>query len=257
VAVEEEPPGPDLTTEGGDSHVIDEANYSHHRRLQAVHNARDRVMNVRNMVEEELISGTLSEFRARQFYRGAVEALILEILPILESDQIQLDQEYLEGVDLGTVTVEPPDWLVQHARENINRLAPGATVPTPVHEQVIGLRWILDAPSPLAHEFSVVTQHGKSGVDPESAVGQAEIPRDVLDNAVREAGKALEEAEMGLNVGEERPRNSLSVDGKEPWEEELPHEILDAYEEGIITKQLVAELREQQSSDPMEGIDEG
>jgi hypothetical protein len=174
-----------------------------------------------------------------------VEALILEILPILESDQIRLDRDYLEGADLGTVTVEPPDWLVQHARENINRLAPGATVPTPVHEQVQGLRWILDAPSPLAHEFSVVTQHGKSGVEPKSAVGKAETPRDVLDNAVRQAGKALEEAEMGLNVGEDRPHHSLSEGGQKPWEKVLPHEVIDAWESGVLDKEALEELKEE------------
>lgn len=245
MAVDDGTPGPDMPIDEGDSHVLDEANYSHQRRLRAVHNARDRVMEVRNMVEEELISGTLSEFRARQFYRGAVEALILEIIPVLESDQIRLEDDYLEGVELGTVTVQPPQWLVDYARENINRLAPGASVPSPVSEQVTGLRWILDAPSPVAHEFSVVTQHGKSGVDPKSAVGRAEIPRDVLDNAVRQAAKALEEAEMGLNVGEDRPHNSLSEGGKKPWEKVLPHELIDLWESGVLDKEALEELKEQ------------
>ena len=244
-ADQQEQPAAGVDIDGPESHVIDEADYSHHRRLKAVHNARDRVMEVRNMVEEELISGTLSEFRARQFYRGAVEALILEILPILESDQIRLEDDYLDGVDLGTVTVQPPQWLVKHARENINRLAPGASVPTPVSEQVTGLRWILDAPSPVAHEFTVVTQHGKSGVDPESAIGRAEIPRDVLDNAVRQAGKALEEAEMGLNVGEDRPHHSLSEGGQNPWEKVLPHELIDLWEAGVLDKETVEKLKDE------------
>lgn len=239
-----------------ESHVIDDANYSHKRRLTAIHNTRDRVIEVRNAVEEALITGSMSEFRARRYYRGAVESLIMETRPILESDQITLSKDYLGEVELGEVVVDPPQWLVNHARENITRLAPGQSVPQPQRITVTGLKKILNAPSPIARSFRVVTRAGKNGVDVKRGTSQTELSRDLLDQAVQQTVKALEEAEMGINIGEERPHNSLSVSGKKPWEELLPHEVVDAYEEGALTKEDVEQLREQHRAEQAEGDSE-
>lgn len=240
-----------------DQHVIDDAGYSHHRRLQAIHDARDRVIEVRNAIEEQLINNAIDELRARQYYRGAVKSLVIEIQPILESDQISLSKDYLGSVNLGTVTVEPPQWLVDHARDHINRLAPGEHVPKAETYQVVGLQSIVDLPSPIVKEWSVVTRGGRRRRTVERAVGRTDLSRSVLDGAVREIGEALEEAEMGLNIGEDRPHNSLTTGtDKKPWEELLPHEVVDAYEEGALTKEMVEEAmeehREQQEGDDAE-----
>jgi len=252
----DEQSGPSLTMDSPESHVIDEAGYSHQRRLQAIHDARDRVIEVRNAVEEQLITDSIDELRARQFYRGAVKSLVLEIQPILNSNQITLEEDYLEGVELGTVTVEPPQWLVRHAQENINRLAPGQRVPTPEVYEVRGLNSIVDLPSPIVKEWTVVTRGGRRRRAGESGVARTELSRDVLDAAVTQIGQALEEAEMGLNIGEDRPHNSLSAGNKKPWEQLLPHEVVDAYEEGALTKELVEDLREEHREEQEDDGDE-
>ena len=227
-----------IDAESGDSHVIDDAQYSHQRRLRAIHNAHDRVIQVRNAVEDRLISGQLNQFHARRYYRGSVESFLMEIFPVLRSDDIKLSKDYLRESDLGTVVIKPPQELVSFARGNIQRLAPGARVPTRKTTDVVGLRAVLELPSPLQHRFAVPVRKG-SGIETAGKVVQEELPRDVLDAAVQQAMEALDDAQMGLNIGEGRPHNSAGTeDGKWPWETDmvLPHEIHDALESGDITR---------------------
>lgn len=229
-----------------DSKVIDDANFSHQRRLAAIHDAHSRVMEVRNAVEDELIRDRISELNARRYYRGAVEALILEVLPVLESDEIPLEKNYAEGIPLGRVTISPPEHLLSRARANINRLTPGATVPEPVTVEVVGLRDVLEKPSPLVHSFSLSLRQGRDDVELMQGTSQSELPRGLLDRAVQEATQALEEADMGLDIGEQRPRNSLGKDGKYPWQtdEALPHEIRDAVDSADLSGVKLVELIE-------------
>lgn len=234
-----------MQPDSGDSHVIDDAQYSHQRRLRAIHNAHDRVIQVRNAVEDRLISGQLNQFHARRYYRGSVESFLMEIFPVLRSDDIQLSKDYLTGIDLGTVVINPPQELVSFARSNIQRLAPGARVPTAQKTEVVGLRGILELPSPLQHRFTVPVRKGSSGIDTASRVVQQELPRDVLDAAVQQSMEALDDAQMGLNIGKGRPHNRAGTeDGKWPWQTDtvLPHEIHDALESGDITREELEDI---------------
>lgn len=244
---------PDLgiDQEQGDFHVIDEAQYSHKRRLQAIHNAHDRVIEVRNAVEDRLITGSISEYHARRYYRGAVESFIMEVLPVLKSEQIPLSEDYAEGVEIGTVDVTPPDDLVQLARENVGRMPPGGSVPTPVSYKVVGLAEVLELPSPIRHRFSVAVQTGRDGVQVYARDVAQEIPRDLLDAAVQLTAEALEDAEMGLNIGSKRPRNSAGTDGKWAWESDkvLPHEIHDALANGDLTREKLDALLDESEDD--------
>lgn len=230
---------------GGNSNssVLDDSHYSHTRRLRAIHNAHDRVINVRNAVEDRLITGEIGEYRARRYYRGAVEALIMQVMPVLESDQITFNTDYKNEVELGTVTISPPQALVQYARQNIDRLAPGSGTPTATTHTVEGLQSVLDLPSPLTEQFSVRVEHGET-IDGHTKTVQAELPRDLLDTAVHQVSVALEDADMGLNIGEKRPNNSLGQDGQWPWESGglLPHEITDALQNGDITQDDLEQL---------------
>jgi len=134
--------GMDVDVEGpdSDSHVIDESQYSHKRRLQAIHNARDRVMEVRNAVEERLIEGAISEYHARRYYRGAVESLIMEVLPLLRHEEVTLEEDYAEGVEVGQIRVDPPEALVEYARANVDRMPPGGSVPSTWERTIEGSR---------------------------------------------------------------------------------------------------------------------
>jgi hypothetical protein len=239
---------PDLPTEleeAADASVIDDELYSHKRRLQAIHDAHDRCINVRNAVEDGRITGAISQQQGWRYYRGAIESLLMEVLPALQSDFLSLDRDYVHGVHLGSVTIEPPQSLVAFARDNMERLPAGATVPQPLTHEVIGLRQIIDLPSPLGHEFSVPVYDSRDSIDVRREQVTTEIPRDVLDEALQQIAHALEKSDMGLNVGQGRPHNSLGDDdGAWPWErdEALPHQVRDAVTEGRVTRdQLVGD----------------
>lgn len=239
----------DITPEpsdGGESSVIDDQQYSHTRRLRAIHNAHDRVLKVRNAVDDRAISGQLDDYHARRYYRGAVESFVMEIMPVLTTTEIGFRKDYADGVDLGTLNVRPPDGLVTYARQNIRRLPPGAQVPTADEIQVNGVKSVLDLPSPIRRTFSVplTTRHD---VEVVTRVVEQELSRDILDSCVQYAMQALEEAEIGLNVGTGRPRNRAGTgDGKWPWETDkvLPHEIHDAIENGDLSRDELEELLE-------------
>jgi hypothetical protein len=188
---------------GGEGHVVDDEQYSHGRRLRAIHNAHDRTIDARNAVEERLTSGRISEYHARRYYRSAVESFILTILPVFEREDIGLKRDYANEVKLGEVVLHPPEDLMQYARANVRSIPPGGGVPEPIHEAVVGLRDVLDLPSPLTQTFAVAIQHGPDDVQVYRRQVSEEIPRDVLDRAVQACAQALDDAEMGLNIGED------------------------------------------------------
>jgi hypothetical protein len=198
-------------------------------------------------VGERRIDGSISELQARRYYRSAVEALLIEVLPVLEHNDLDLSKDYASEHPLGTVTVRPPRDLVQAARSQLERLPPGATVPTPKEVEVEGLREVLDLPSPLRVTFSVALQDGRNSVSVRREAVTQELSRSVLDTALETAEAALEDADMGLSIGEGRPHNRLGdEDGKWPWERDdlLPHEIHDLVEDGKITADQIAEFKQ-------------
>lgn len=247
---------PDSTTQPGDkpaaeAAVIDEEQYSHKRRLQSIHNAQERVVEVRNVVEDQLIAGQVSKRQARRYHRGAVEAYIMEAMPVLRSEELSLSQDYLNEVELGEVTIEPPSEFVAWARERVEQMPRDASVPTPVGWKITGLRSILELPSPLAYDFSVAVHDGKNSVDIHTRTVSQELPRDLLDAAFEETTQALEEAEIGLNVGEGRESNMLGHAGQWPWERDdiLPHQLHDLIEQGDISASEIAALVEEEQSE--------
>jgi hypothetical protein len=234
-----------------EQHVIDDEKYSHSRRLRAIHNAHDRTLEVRNAVEERLIDRRIGEYHARQYYRSAVETFIMTVLPVLEREDIGLSEDYAEHVELGEVIISPPDELEQFARGNIGSMPPGAGVPEPVRQDVIGLRAVVDLPSPLTHTFAVAIQHGPDDVQVYRRQVSEELPRRVLDRAVRACADALDDADMGLDIGSDRPRNDLGAGGGWPWErdEVLPHELADALRNGDVSRSEIMALVDTEESD--------
>ncbi|UIP01741.1 hypothetical protein Hbl1158_16940 (plasmid) [Halobaculum sp. CBA1158] len=235
----------EVEAEHAESEVIDEEKYSHKRRLTAIHNAHDRAVTVRDGVGEQLITGAITEQQGRRYYRRAVESLIMQLLPVLESDALSLEEEYASEVEIGTMSVHAPRDLVQFAKSNIDRLPSGAAVPKAKTIEVVGLKQILELPSPIQRQFSVVVMEGSEDYRPVSQTVETELQRAILDSAVQVASEALEDAQMGLNIGEGRPRNHAGTgDGSWPWETDtvLPHEIRDAIEAGEISREQFEQL---------------
>jgi hypothetical protein len=155
------------------------------------------------------IEGVISGTDQLAYYRGAVEGYLLEAIPILDRDDIDLSKDYLEEVELGTVRFEPPAELVAYAKNNIEHLAPGAEIPTPTEQRLVGLRSLLKANSPLRQEFGVAMVRNGDTEQMEQTVA-AEIPQYVLDRAVETTDKALAEADIGIELEEEEQRTKIT-----------------------------------------------
>lgn len=191
---EQMPPSSDKTTR-----VVDDESFSHQRRLRAIHDSHDRVIEVRNAVEERLIEGAISEHHARRFYRGSIESFLMELLPLLQHDDVELQTNYADGVEIGEFAVDPPQELIDFARANIDRLPPGGSIPTTWSATIDGLATIRELPSPICRHFSVAVHTG-GGVEKISRSVEVELDRRLLDNVVHIATEAMEDAEMGLDV---------------------------------------------------------
>lgn len=226
--------------------VIDESHYSHGRCLRSVHDIREEVQTAKAALNEATLYDKTTQHRARRYYRGEVERFIEEVLPLLKHDGLDFQHDYLEGVKIGTVRIEPPNDLVKFARSNIDRMPPGGSVPTPWQTEIYGLKTILELPSPITRQFSVAIHTGGS-VETVSRTVQSEVSLRLLQSAFRATRQALEDADMGFLVGEGRPRNSLgSGERADPWSNDtlLPHEIRDAVENGDVSTEELQTLIE-------------
>jgi len=191
------------------SAVVDEENFSHNRRQQLIEDFRQRAFEIRDDAHAEQVAGNLTESAARSYYRGAVESYILQAQQVLETENIEWRDEYLQGAKLGDLVFQPPDALVKFARENIMRMPPGARIPSQKTVSIIGLKDILQAPSPVSVKFSVVLKTQRGIRQEEDSVSK-ELPRSVLDSAVQMVDRALDDADLGIKVGEKENQTKIT-----------------------------------------------
>lgn len=183
--------------------VDDEENYTHARRQQIIEDCRAHAIDIRTEARGQQIVGQISDRDQRRYYRGAVEAFVLQVIPVLtqlDEDNSGFAQSYLDDVELGEVVFKPPEDLRRFAESNIQRLTPGASVPTRTSVPVRGLRSIVEFPSPLSRTFSV-SLHDGGRIRSESRVVEEELPRGVLDSAMEMCDRALATADIGLKLG--------------------------------------------------------
>lgn len=204
-------PDDEIEPEPTETAIVDDENYSHSRRQQSLADGRERAIEVRTEARGQMVSGQLAKKQARQYYRGAVESYLLEVIPVLQQDDIDLEKDYLEGVNLGTITFEPPAELVQYAEDNIIRLAPGSTVPTARSVPVEGLKRVLSLPSPLSQTWSVVVEQS-GGPNREVARTVRELPLSVLDQVMQTTDEALNELDIGMKVDEKEQQTKITDD---------------------------------------------
>lgn len=174
---------------------------SHDRRKRLLEDLREHAINVQLDVRSRQARGQITTQQARIEYRGAVRQYLRETFQILQRDDVTLSKDYLGGVKLGTVTFEPPAELIALAEQHMGQLAPGEQVPTQVTKSVIGLRSVVDLPSPLTHTFTVAYRQGGS-IQTQRRTVETELSEQVLDAAVEQADAALSEVELGVQVDE-------------------------------------------------------
>jgi len=143
-----------------------------------------------------------------------VKQYIRSIEPLLQSEEIPESQHYYEEVELGTVTLSPPDTdgyrlsLVTQPGVTESQLRQSlglprtAEIPKPVSKQFNGLRTIIEGPAVIEQQWSVTVDD--SGAPPSHKHiyphAQQIVPKEIYENAVREADLFLQNAGFGLEI---------------------------------------------------------
>jgi hypothetical protein len=183
-----------------DKQIVDEDNQSHKARQQTLQRTRDELIETRKDAHMEMIAGSLTKPQARQIYRSAVDSLLIQLNPILERHET--DEDYLTGVALGSITFEPPDELVEYARDNIIRLPDGVTVPTTETVTITGLKQLHELPVTLGRSWTVATVKGTRHEERSRTV-QTTVPFDVLDEATQQADNAMHDLGLGFEIDDD------------------------------------------------------
>lgn len=179
----------------------DDEHSTHTRRKRLLEDLREKAISDRMEAHAQQVSGQISQSQARRYYRGSVSGYLKEVFQAISADEVSLQKDYEHEVYLGEVVFEPPDALVQFARDNMHRLLPEQTVPSPVKMDIVGLRQITQLPSPLSYTFTVDYRSGGK-METKASTVETELSQRVLDNAIEEANEALSEVGVGLDINE-------------------------------------------------------
>lgn len=175
---------------------------------------------------------SLTPFQELRIYATAVEEYLLLLEPLLRSDELPQAQYYYCDVELGAVTLVPPDTdgyqfsLISHADQPDSRLRRllglprGVELPEPRHMEFTGLKSVIEADDILEYRWEVCVDN--RGPPPEYEYvyphTRVPVPESVYINAVRAAGMFLDSAGIGIETdvaGEEMIRE-FDMSGEEP-----------------------------------------
>jgi hypothetical protein len=179
--------------------VDDPSEYNQRRRIRAIHDARERILEQRRRALDLRAHNQISKRQYHDILREATESFILEIEqllkryknnPALTLDSGIDDREpawYLEQAPLGAMTLPPGDREIEFA----------------------GLQAVLDAPNPIVCEWKEkkeppmgFSSHPKG--ETETQRRNVQISEDVLLNAVRIGMEFLSQVGLDLEVNEDQ-----------------------------------------------------
>jgi hypothetical protein len=178
---------------------IDDPNeYNQRRRIRAIHDARERVMQQRRRALDLRAHNQVSKRQYHDIIRESVESFILEIEELLkryrDDPALTLDDKgrsaswYLERVSLGTMTLPPGGREIEFQ----------------------GLQSVLDAPNPIVCDWEEPADapagfQGHPMAETETQRRKVQVPEDVLVNAVRTGMEFLSKIGLDLRVDGDQP----------------------------------------------------
>jgi len=177
--------------------IQDKDELSHLRRQQKIEETREQALDIRTEAYGRMINGQMSRQQACRQYRGVVETLLIQVVPLIERHAP--NSEYLHDVPIGELEFEPPEELQEFASDNVVRLVDGCRVPTPETVPIRGLKTVLTANSPLQASWKV-TVKGKGRPEERTATVQRELTFQMLDNVVQQADSAMDELGFGMKT---------------------------------------------------------
>lgn len=177
--------------------IMDKDELSHLRKQQKIEETREQALDIRTEAYGRMVAGRLSPQQACQQYRGVVNTLLVQIVPLLE--QHAPESEFLHDVPIGELEFQPPEELVEYAEDNLVRLADPCTVPTTETVEIRGLKTVLEAGSPLQASWHITVEKGHEYEEKQATV-QQELGFGMIDKAVQHADRAMDELGFGMNT---------------------------------------------------------
>ncbi len=183
-----------------DQHIDEQdvEGYNKKRRYRAIHDARERVIEVINTVVETQLTHRLSREAELMVLRRAVENYIMEIEVL--ADEAEASADYWTDVSLG-----------------------GVDLPNGEHYEFNGLRSILDAPEQFEVRWVEESDDLIGGTETTVREESVRIPRRVLLNAYREANRLLSDVGMDIELEDEEQQTKITrelLEEVEEWRQE-------------------------------------
>lgn len=175
--------------------IDDPEGYNRRRRLRAVHDARERILEQRRSALDLKAVGRITERTYRDILRESVESFILEIEQVLRRYEADAEPN-LDPLS----EAKAPSWYLNDAPLGEVRLPPDGQLY--VFE---GLLSILEAPDPIICEWQD-TPDAPAGFDSHPLATtttqreEVQIPERVLLNAVRVGMRFLNDAGLDIDI---------------------------------------------------------
>jgi len=181
------------------------------------------------------IRGSISEAEKIRTFAMTVQQFLRRIEPLFRVDGIENNEQYYKDIDVGTITLHPPDTedyqfsligQVDATDKELRRmigLPRGVDLPEPVEIDITGLQEVIEREPVLSFQWSVCV--ARKGPKPQWEYVYPSVTRpmqkQVYKNAVRMADLFLQEAGIGLDTetkGTEIIRN-FDMSGEQPHAE--------------------------------------
>lgn len=201
----------------GGHRVDDDEDESESKIIRRILNSRERV----DKAEREIFvkaatdpSVTISLNEQVATWGVIVKQYVRNVEPLLRADEIDDSDAFYEEIELGKVTVVPPEQgdrdfsLVQYQGltdaeiKDMLRLPLSATLPSPQTTRITGLREIIELPQVITETWRVQVDDGIE-TDVETLHGSQAISKEVYTEAVRRTDEFLQQAGIGIQTAPE------------------------------------------------------
>ena len=210
---------PDVPGNNEYENVVDESGTVNQKHKEQILQARNRIderedaMFTGPLIDPAIGEGITHYERVKAMGR-TVRMLIRRLRPLLVRDTVEGAEEYAETVELGRMTLYPPDSdgipFSALVHDDINEkafrreydLPKGVDLPQPVTRDFDGLLSLLAVPDEIAYTWRVKTKTGKRvGPDDIIVLQEAQpIPMHILERAVMASDDFMQEAGIGLTL---------------------------------------------------------
>lgn len=221
--------------DGPPQEVLDEEGGVDKALKRAIIRARDRVDETELALYRDATiepDVNLNEFQKVHIYATTVKQFLRRIEPILRTKDVPGNAEYYRDIEIGTVMLVPPDtdgYPFSMAAESdrsdkeLRRrlgLPRGIDLPAPEPVEFKGLQSVIERDAVVGHRWEVcVSREGaKPNWEYVYPSVQQPVPKQIYENAVRQADRFLQGAGVGIETDTKGTEiiTNFDMSGEEP-----------------------------------------